>query len=262
MGVIGASMAKRLSSVGRVVVFDKNDEAVRELVSNGAKAATGVDDLVAQLEAPRAIWLMLPAGEPTGSTIEELSHLLETDDIVVDGGNSHFRDSMRRAKELAERGIHLLDVGTSGGIQGARLGYALLVGGDETVVERLRPIFVSLAFDSERGWGRVGPQGAGHFAKMVHNGIEYGMIRAYAQGLSALESDENFGMDLGKVTDIWCHGAMVRSAVLDLTREALLENPELGALAPYVADVEPVRRTRKDAIDQIAQRGYDRYQFA
>jgi len=205
---------------------------------------------------------MLPAGEPTESTIMELSRSLAGGDIVVDGGNSHYRDTLRRAEVLAERGVHFVDVGTSGGMKGADLGYALMVGGDEVVVERLGPVFASLAFDAEKGWGRVGPNGAGHFAKMVHNGVEYGLMRAYAQGLNALENEQLFGVDLTMITDIWRHGAMARSAILDLVHEALVENPELGSLAPYVADVEPVRWTTRDAIDQIAQRGYDRDQFA
>ncbi len=262
MGTMGASMARRLIPKCKVVVFDTDVEAVRGVTSNGAVAAKGIEDLVNQLEAPRTIWLLLPAGDPTESTIDRLYGLLEKGDVAVDGGNSHYRDSIRRAKTLAERGIHLVDVGTSGGQKGAALGYALMVGGDEAVIDRLGPVFASLAADPKRGWGRVGPAGAGHFTKMVHNGVEYGLMRAYAQGLTALESDEIFGFDIGKVTDIWRHGAMARSAILDLTHEVLLENPELGSLAPYVVDVEPARQTREDAVDQIAQRGHDRDQFA
>jgi 6-phosphogluconate dehydrogenase len=211
---------------------------------------------------PRIVWLMLPAGSPTEHTIDELSNLLGADDVVVDGGNSHYRDSIRRAEALSRSGIYLVDVGTSGGIEGAERGYALMIGGPEVTIRYLSPIFQALAADAEKSWGRVGVTGAGHFAKMVHNGVEYGMKRTYAQGLTALDNCEEFGFDLSAVTDIWRHGAMARSVILDLTHEALTGNPELGPLAPYVADVAPGRRTKQDAIDQIAQRGYDRDQFA
>ena len=261
-GTMGAGMTLRLLSEHDVVVYDPDEEAARNVSAFGAARAGSLSELVGQLKAPRVVWLMLPAGSPTENTIDELSSLLGADDVVVDGGNSHFRDSIRRAEALSTNGIHLLDVGTSGGMGGAEHGYALMIGGPEAVVFRLSPIFEALAADSEKSWGRVGVNGAGHFAKMVHNGVEYGMKRAYAQGFLALESNEDLGFDLSTVTDIWRHGAMVRSAILDLTHEALTDNPELGPLAPYVADVEPNGRTKQDAIDQIAQRGYDRDQFA
>lgn len=262
LGTMGAGMALRLLPEHRVVVHDTDERAVRNVSARGTVVAAGLSDLVNQLEPPRIVWLMLPAGQPTEATVEELGNLLESDDVVVDGGNSHYRDSIRRAEALSKRGIYLLDVGTSGGIGGAQRAYALTIGGPDAVIHRLSPIFAALAADSEKGWGRVGPNGAGHFAKMVHNGVEYGMKRTYAQGLSALESNADLGLDLETVTDIWRHGAMARSAILDLTHEALVESPELGFLAPYVADVAPNRRTKQDAVDQIAQRGYDRDQFA
>ena len=261
-GTMGAGMTLRLLPEHDVVVYDPDEVAARNVSAFGAAAASSLPDLVGRLTAPRIVWLMLPAGLPTESTIDTLSALLDANDVVVDGGNSHYRDSIRRAEFLSEKGIHLLDVGTSGGIKGAEHGYALMIGGADAVVSRMSTIFEALAADPQRSWGRVGGSGAGHFAKMVHNGVEYGMKRAYAQGLSALDSMEDLGFDLGAVTDIWCHGAMARSAILDLTHEALADDPELGPLAPYVADVEPNRRTRQDAIDQMAQRGYDRDQFA
>ena len=261
-GTMGAGMTLRLLPEHDVVVFDPNEEAVRSVSAFGAAQAASLSDLVGQLAAPRIVWLMLPSGLPTESTIETLSSFLDADDVVIDGGNSHYRDSIRRAEDLAASGIHLLDVGTSGGLRGAEHGYALMIGGPDAVISRMGPIFEALAADPQKSWGRVGDNGAGHFAKMVHNGVEYGMKRAYAQGLSALESMEDLGFELSTVTDIWRHGAMARSAILDLAHEALTENPELGALAPYVADVDPDRRTKQDAIDQIAQRGYDRDQFA
>ena len=261
-GAMGAGMALRLLSEHNVVVFDPDEVAARNVSAFGAARAASLSELVGQLKAPRIVWLMLPAGSPTEVTIDALSSLLAAEDVVVDGGNSHYRDSIRRAEALARSGIHLLDVGTSGGLGGAERGYALMIGGADLVVHRLSPIFKALAADPEKSWGRVGGSGAGHFAKMVHNGIEFGMKRAYAQGLLALESNEDLGFDLSTVTDIWRHGAMARSAILDLTFEALTDNPELGPLAPYVADVDPKQRTKQDAIDQIAQRGYDRDQFA
>ncbi len=261
-GTMGAGMTLRLLSEHNVVVYDPNEEAARNVAAFGAARATSLSDLVGQLSAPRIVWLMLPAGSPTENTVDELSSLLVADDVVVDGGNSHYRDSIRRAEALSRSGIHLLDVGTSGGLGGAEHGYALLIGGSDAVINRLSPLFEALAADPKKSWGRVGVNGAGHFAKMVHNGIEYGMKRAYAQGLSALEATADLGFDLSVVTNIWRHGAMARSAMLDLTYEALTDDPELGALAPYVADVDPKCRTKQDAVDQIAQRGYERDQFA
>ena len=255
-------MAGRLAREHAVVVFDTHADALARAVGHGATPATGLTDLVSHLTPPRTVWIMLPAGSPTEDCISELSSALENGDVIVDGGNSHYRSSIRRAATLADGGIQLLDVGTSGGVKGGELGYALMVGGSDSAVERLRPIFEALAFDAQRGWGHVGSSGAGHFAKMVHNGIEYGMIQAYAQGLFALSNKRDHGFDLAKVTDIWCHGGMVRSALLEVIRQALAESPELGPLAPYVADEGAGRWTVEDALDQLAQRGFGRDQFA
>ena len=261
LGAMGGSMARRLASDHRVVVYDLDAEAVRSAVDAGSESSASIAELVGALSSPRVVWVMLPAGAPTEQTIAELSGLLSSDDVIVDGGNSHYRDSMRRADSLAEKGIHFLDVGTSGGLEAGEHGYALMIGGPDSVVERLGPIFESLAYDREKGWAGVGPHGAGHFAKMIHNGIEYGMIRAYAQGLSALSDKQEFDFDLEAITDVWRHGAMARSALLDLIHKALGVNPDLGALAPYVADEGEERWTVDDALDQIVQRGFDRDQL-
>ena len=259
---MGGAMVVRLSKHHDVVVHDCSEAAMCRASDQGAEVAGTLPDLVVQLSPPRVVWLMLPAGAPTESTIQELSRCLERDDVIVDGGNSHYRDSMRRASDLARSGIDFLDVGTSGGVEGGARGYSLMVGGAQSVVGRIAPLLDALASDSNNGWGRVGPNGAGHFAKMVHNGVEYGLIQAYAQGLSALSNKGEFCFDLAQVADIWCHGAMARSALLDLIRQALTNNPELGPLAPYVADEGADRWTVEDALDQLAQRGFDRNQFA
>ena len=262
LGAMGERMALRLVRDHRLVVFDLDTAAVERLGPRGAIPATDMEGIAAGLSAPRVVWLMLPAGAPTEGTIQEIAPFLEADDVVVDGGNSHYLDSMRRASSLAEQGIHFLDVGTSGGMAGGERGYSLMIGGPEPIVARLDPIFRSLAADPDHGWGRVGPSGAGHFTKMVHNGIEYALIRAYAQGLTALAAKSSLELDLKTVTGIWRSGAQARSAILDLTHEALAANPDLGPLAPYVADAGSERWPVEEAIDQMAQRGFDRDQFA
>lgn len=262
LGTMGTGIARRLAPEHRVVVFDIDPAARERMTELRTEPAEDLAHLVASLSPPRAVWLVLPAGPPTDETIQELAKHLDEGDAIVDGGNSHYLDSMRRGSHLSKQGIHFLDMGTSGGVGGGERGYCLMVGGDEGVIGRLGPAFRSLASDPNTGWGRVGPTGAGHFTKMVHNGIEYGLIRAYAQGLTALSAKTDFELDLQSVTGIWRSGAMARSAILDLTHEALMANPALGALAPYVADLGPERWTRAEAIDQVAQRGFDREQFA
>lgn len=262
LGAMGERMALRLVHDHRLVVFDLDTAAVERLAARGAESADDLPGMLAALEAPRVVWLMLPAGTPTEDTLQELLPFLEVGDVVVDGGNSHYRDTIRRASRLAEEGVDYLDVGTSGGVGGGERGYSLMIGGKESVVARLSPLFRNLASDPEEGWGRVGPSGAGHFAKMVHNGIEYGLMRAYSQGLGALAAQTSLDIDLRTVTGIWRSGAMARSAILDLTHDALTANPALGPLAPYVADAGAERWTVDEAIDQIAQRGFDGDQFA
>jgi 6-phosphogluconate dehydrogenase len=205
--------------------------------------------MVAKLSAPRTIWLMVPAGQITDSTITNLVPLLSAGDTIIDGGNSNYRDTQRRAAMVAQRKIQYVDSGTSGGIWGLAEGYSLMIGGDEAVVERLRPIFETLAPAKDQGWGRVGPVGSGHYTKMVHNGIEYGMMQAYAEGFSILQHKSEFNLDLHQVAEIWRYGSVVRSWLLDLTANALEKNPTLAGIAPYVADSGEGRWTVADAIE-------------
>jgi 6-phosphogluconate dehydrogenase len=250
LGRMGANMATRLARGGHdVVAFDRAPDAAARAATAGASAASSLDDLVKRLEPPRAVWTMVPAGEPTESTIAALGERLARGDVVIDGGNSNYKDSMRRATTLGERGIHLIDVGTSGGIWGLAEGYALMVGGDKAPVGRLRPIFETLAPAPDRGWAHVGPSGSGHFVKMVHNGIEYGLMEAYAEGFSILRHKTEFDLDLSAIAELWRHGSVVRSWLLDLTARALAEDPLLKDVAPYVSDSGEGRWTVSEAID-------------
>jgi 6-phosphogluconate dehydrogenase len=250
LGRMGANMAQRLMRGGHKVVGYDPAEAARALLEkNGAQTAASLEQMVAKLKAPRAVWLMVPAGEITDSTITNLVPLLAAGDTIIDGGNSNYRDTQRRAAAVAARKIQYVDSGTSGGIWGLAEGYSLMIGGDEAVVERLRPIFETLAPAKDQGWGRVGPVGSGHYTKMVHNGIEYGMMQAYAEGFSILQHKEEFKLDLHQVAEIWRYGSVVRSWLLDLTAIALNKNPTLAGIAPYVADSGEGRWTVADAIE-------------
>jgi 6-phosphogluconate dehydrogenase len=250
LGRMGANMAQRLMRGGHKVVGYDPAEAARALLEkNGAQTAASLEQMVAKLKAPRAIWLMVPAGEITDSTITNLVPLLAAGDTIIDGGNSNYRDTQRRAATLAARKIQYVESGTSGGIWGLAEGYSLMIGGDEAVVERLRPIFETLAPAKDQGWGRVGPVGSGHYTKMVHNGIEYGMMQAYAEGFSILQHKEEFKLDLHQVAEIWRYGSVVRSWLLDLTAIALEKNPTLAGIAPWVADSGEGRWTVADAIE-------------
>ncbi len=250
LGRMGANMTTRLLEGGhRVVAFDRSSDAVAAAVKGGAAGAASLAELVGALAAPRAVWVMVPAGDPTESTVRALGDALARGDAVIDGGNSNYKDSMRRAEYLAGKGISFVDAGTSGGIWGLKEGYSLMVGGEKAVVDRLRPIFETLAPARDRGWGHVGPSGAGHFVKMVHNGIEYGMMQAYAEGFEVLKRKEPFGLDVAQVAQIWRDGSVVRSWLLDLTAEALKANPELDGIAPWVADSGEGRWTVAEAID-------------
>jgi 6-phosphogluconate dehydrogenase len=250
LGRMGANMAQRLMRGGHKVVGYDPAEAARALLEkNGAQTAASLGEMVAKLKAPRAVWLMVPAGEITDSTITNLVPLLAAGDTIIDGGNSNYRDTQRRAAMLAQRKIQYVDSGTSGGVWGLAEGYSLMIGGDEAVVERLRPIFETLAPAKDQGWGRVGPVGSGHYTKMVHNGIEYGMMQAYAEGFSILQHKEEFKLDLHQVAEIWRYGSVVRSWLLDLTAIALDKNPTLAGIAPYVADSGEGRWTVADAIE-------------
>src|SRR3954452_1960131 len=237
LGLMGANMALRIVKAGHAVVGFDLDPVAREAVKTaGASAIDTLAGLVAALPAPRGIWVMVPAGEITEETLADLAGMLAPGDTVVDGGNSNYQDSQRRAKAFAQRRIDYLDCGTSGGIWGLKEGYSLMVGGDEAAVERLRPMFEALAPAPDRGWGRVGPSGAGHFTKMIHNGIEYGLMQAYAEGFSILRHKEDLDLDLQQVAEIWRHGSVVRSWLLDLTSAALEADPAMASIAPYVSD--------------------------
>jgi 6-phosphogluconate dehydrogenase len=250
LGRMGANMAQRLMRGGHNVVGYDPAEAARALLEkNGAQTAASLEQMVAKLKAPRAVWLMVPAGEITDSTITNLVPLLAAGDTIIDGGNSNYRDTQRRAASVKARQIQYVDSGTSGGVWGLAEGYSLMIGGDEAVVERLRPIFETLAPAKDQGWGRVGPVGSGHYTKMVHNGIEYGMMQAYAEGFSILQHKEEFKLDLHQVAEIWRYGSVVRSWLLDLTAIALEKNPTLAGIAPYVADSGEGRWTVADAIE-------------
>jgi len=250
LGRMGANMAQRLMRGGHKVVGYDPAEAARALLEkNGAQTAASLEQMVAKLKAPRTVWLMVPAGEITDSTITKLVPLLAAGDTIIDGGNSNYRDTQRRAAAVATRKIQYVDSGTSGGVWGLAEGYSLMIGGDEAVVERLRPIFETLAPAKDQGWGRVGPVGSGHYTKMVHNGIEYGLMQAYAEGFSILQHKQEFKLDLHQVAEIWRYGSVVRSWLLDLTANSLEKNPTLAGIAPYVADSGEGRWTVADAIE-------------
>ncbi len=253
LGRMGANMTERLIRGGhRVAAYDRDPKAVERAAGVGATAADSLESLAAALDAPppqRIVWLMVPAGDPVDQTLDGLIPLLAEGDVVVDGGNSNYKETRRRGARLKEKGLHLLDVGTSGGVWGLEEGYSLMVGGDAEVVDRLRPLFETLAPGPERGWGHVGPGGAGHFVKMIHNGIEYGMMQAFAEGFSILEHKEELGLDLFQIAEIWRHGSVVRSWLLDLTARALEEDPSLSGIAPYVSDSGEGRWTVAEAIE-------------
>jgi len=250
LGRMGANMAQRLMRGGHQVVGYDPAQAARALLEkNGAQTAASLEQMVAKLKAPRAVWLMVPAGAITDGTITNLMPLLAAGDTIIDGGNSNYRDTLRRAAAVASRNIQYVDSGTSGGVWGLTEGYSLMIGGDEAVVERLRPIFETLAPAKDQGWGRVGPVGSGHYTKMVHNGIEYGLMQAYAEGFSILQHKAEFKLDLHQIAEIWRYGSVVRSWLLDLTADALEKNPTLAGIAPYVADSGEGRWTVADAIE-------------
>jgi 6-phosphogluconate dehydrogenase len=250
LGKMGANMTRRLLKGGhRVVVSDLSAEAVAAAVADGAVAAETIAALPGKLSAPRAVWVMVPAGGPTESVIGALAGSLSPGDIVIDGGNSNYRETQRRGELLAEKGISLVDVGTSGGIWGLTEGYSMMVGGPGEAVARLRPVFETLAPAPDRGWGHVGPGGSGHFVKMVHNGIEYGLMQAYAEGFDILEAKSEFELDLHQVAEIWRFGSVVRSWLLDLTADVLKDDQALSHIKPWVADSGEGRWTVFEAID-------------
>ena len=237
LGRMGANMAERLIRGGhRVVGYDRTQESLERAAEKGIVAVDSLEALVGELSAPRAVWVMVPAGPPVDENIEALLGLLAEDDVILDGGNSNYNDTQKRAAMVGDRGLHYVDVGTSGGVWGLDEGYSMMIGGPEEAVERLRPIFETLAPAADKGWGRVGPSGAGHFVKMVHNGIEYGMMQAFAEGFAIMKRKEALGLDLHQVSEIWRYGSVVRSWLLDLLAPALAEDQTLEGVAPYVAD--------------------------
>jgi 6-phosphogluconate dehydrogenase len=248
LGRMGGNMSIRLLRAGHEVVgYSRGAESRAEAERNGVRTATALAGLVGDLPAPRVVWLMIPAGAPTESTIRELSGLLDRGDLVVDGGNSNWEDSMRRHDELGSHGIAFLDVGVSGGVWGLENGYCMMVGGQAEAVERLRPALDALA--PPDGWAHLGPGGAGHFVKMVHNGIEYGLLQAYGEGFEILERSR-FDLDLAAVAEVWRRGSVVRSWLLDLLASALARDPGLDQIKGYVEDSGEGRWTVQAAIDE------------
>jgi 6-phosphogluconate dehydrogenase len=250
LGKMGGNMTVRLlKDSHRVAVFDLSSDAVNEAEEAGAEGVSSLEALAGKLNPPRAVWIMVPAGEPTEKTIQELSSVLEPDDVIIEGGNSFYKDTLRRAKELEKKGLHYIDVGVSGGVWGLTEGYGMMVGGHEDIVQRLQPIFETLAPAPDLGWARVGSNGAGHFVKMVHNGIEYGMMQAYAEGFALLKAKEEFNLDLSQIAEAWRFGTVIRSWLLDLTANALKEDQDLVDVAPWVSDSGEGRWTVQESID-------------
>ena len=250
LGRMGFNMAERLRLAGhKVVGFDFNKDAVAKLTAAGSVGVNSLEDLVKNLSAPRAVWIMVPAGDPVDQTIANLEKLMTKGDTFIDGGNSNYKDSQRRHAEAAAKGFEFVDVGTSGGVWGLKEGYSMMIGGDRGPVDRLAPIFQALAPAPDKGWGRVGPAGAGHFVKMIHNGIEYGMMQAYAEGFSIMKAKSELNLDLPQISEIWRYGSVIRSWLLDLIADALAANPTLEGLEAWVADSGEGRWTVMEAID-------------
>jgi 6-phosphogluconate dehydrogenase len=250
LGKMGGNMTVRLVQGGHTVVgFARQKEVVDVVVRQGAKGADSLAAMVQQLSPPRVVWLMIPSGAPVDQTLDQLHGLLAPGDYVVDGGNSYYRDTLRRAQLVRSWGFRFVDVGTSGGVWGLKEGYSMMVGGDPADVEHVRPILETLAPGPKQGWGRMGPVGSGHFVKMVHNGIEYGLMQAYAEGFAVLQAKSDFALDLHQVAEVWHYGSVVRSWLLELTEEALAENPTLKGIAPYVVDSGEGRWTVTEALD-------------
>ena len=248
LGRMGGNMVTRLLRGGhRVVAYDRSESAVSAVAASGAKGASSLGDLVAALAKPRTVWVMVPAGDPTESTIREVAGHMESGDIVVDGGNTRYKDDVRRAKELAARGVLYVDAGTSGGIWGLQNGYCLMVGGERPAIDRLAPALETLA--PPDGWVHVGAVGAGHYVKMIHNGIEYGMMQAYAEGFELMSVSE-YGLDLPRIAKLWNQGSVVRSWLLELAADALAGDPKLAALKPWVEDSGEGRWTVEDAVEK------------
>ena len=251
LGKMGGNMAQRLLKSGiRVVGLDQSAELARMLAAeHGLTAVFSLTEAVAALPKPAVFWLMVPSGAATEAVVNELAGLLSAGDVIIDGGNTFYKDDIRRAEALKSKGIHYVDAGTSGGVWGLAEGYSLMIGGEAQVVENLRPIFETLAPAADRGWGRVGPVGAGHFVKMIHNGIEYGLMQAYAEGFEIMHAKRDFELDLEQVAQIWRYGSVVRSWLLDLTADALSKDQDLSSIQGWVADSGEGRWTVAEAVD-------------
>ena len=251
LGKMGLNMAMRLARGGhRVVGFARTAATVDEAVALGIEGAHSLEEAIGKLkQSPRLVWVMVPSGKTTTQTIEKAAALLNKGDIIVDGGNSNYKDTIRHAEMLEAQGIDFVDSGTSGGVWGLTEGYSLMIGGQPEVAEKMRPIFETLAPAADKGWGRVGPHGAGHFVKMVHNGIEYGMMQSFAEGFSLLKAKKDFGLDLAQISHIWQDGSVVRSWLLDLAARALDEDATLDEIKPWVADSGEGRWTVFESID-------------
>ncbi|MCJ7715282.1 MAG: decarboxylating 6-phosphogluconate dehydrogenase [Anaerolineales bacterium] len=251
LGKMGSNMSRRLIRGGHQIVgYNRSPEITQELAdSEGLQAAFSLEEAVENLPQPRVVWVMIPAGDPTELTINSLTSILGKGDILIDGGNSNYKDSIRHGKSLAEKGIFFIDVGTSGGIWGLSEGYSMMVGGEKGAVKSITPLLETLAPTKDLGWGHVGPFGSGHFVKMIHNGIEYGMMQAYAEGFEILKAKEEFQLDLGQIAEIWRFGSVIRSWLLDLTAKALEENPTLDGIKGWVADSGEGRWTVFESVD-------------
>ena len=248
LGRMGANMTERLVRGGhRIISYDRSPEAIQRVVDKGALGARSLSDFVKQLTPPRAIWLMVPSGDAVDQTIEQLLPNIVKGDVLIDGGNSNYKDSIRRAEKLTAQGMHFIDAGTSGGVWGLQNGYCMMVGGEQAIVERLAPIFTTLA--PKDGYLHVGPSGAGHFVKMIHNGIEYGMLQAYGEGFELLKASQ-FELDLAKISHLWNQGSVVRSWLLELAEDAFQKDPQLASIQGYVDDSGEGRWTVQEAIDK------------
>jgi 6-phosphogluconate dehydrogenase len=248
LGKMGMNMVTRLRRDNhRVVVFDRSADLVKQAEGQGCVAASSLADMIGKLTAPRTLWVMVPSGAPTEETVQAVAALLQPGDTIVDGGNTRFHDDVRRAADLKKKQLHYVDVGTSGGIWGLKVGYCLMIGGEEAPVKRLTPLFTTLA--PENGWAHVGGHGAGHYVKMVHNGIEYSMMQGYAEGFELMSKSE-YNLDLGRVADLWMHGSVVRSWLLELAVDALKDDPKLDKLKGFVQDSGEGRWMIADAIEK------------
>ncbi len=248
LGKMGGNMVQGLLNGGHdIVAYARTIESVKNIEEKGAAGASSLKDLVDKLEKPRIIWIMVPSGKATEETVNSLTEMLDEGDILIDGGNSMYKDSIRRAEELKSKNIHFLDAGTSGGIWGLKIGYCMMIGGEEDIFKKVEPVFKTLA--PENGYEHVGPNGAGHFVKMVHNGIEYAMLQSYAEGFEILNAKKDFNLDLHKISSLWNHGSVIRSWLLELAENAFEKTPDLDSISDYVEDSGEGRWTITEAME-------------